>query len=71
MGIGADGAMMFWYKTKDNYKCLSVYLSEYQSGKRVSHEKIAEIFFNGTESTDTGNLNTENDYMYVHHVPLC
>ena len=31
-----------------------VYLSEYQSGKRVSHEKIAEISFNGTESTETG-----------------
>lgn len=40
--------------TKDNYKSLSVYLSEYQSGKRVSHEKIAEISFNGTESTETG-----------------
>ena len=43
---GADGVMMFRYKTKDNYKCLFVYLSEYQSGKRVSHEKIAEISFN-------------------------
>ena len=51
---GADGVMMFRYKTKDNYKCLFVYLSEYQSGKRVSHEKIAEISFNGTESTETG-----------------
>lgn len=51
---GTDGVMMFRYKTKDNYKCLFVYLSEYQSGKRVSHEKIAEISFNGTESTETG-----------------
>ena len=51
---GADGVMMFRYKTKDNYKCLFVYLSEYQFGKRVSHEKIAEISFNGTESTETG-----------------
>ena len=63
---GADGVMMFRYKTKDNYKCLFVYLSEYQSGKRVSHEKIAEISFNGTESTETGMIAVSYTHLRAH-----
>ena len=37
---GIDGTMMFRYNSKDTFQTLYVYLSEYQSGKRISHKKL-------------------------------
>ena len=37
---GIDGTMMFRYNSKDTIQTLYVYLSEYQSGKRISHKKV-------------------------------
>jgi len=35
---GIDGTMMFRYNSKDTFQALYVYLSEYHSGKQVSHK---------------------------------
>ena len=39
---GIDGTMIFRYHSKDTFKRI-IYLSEYQSGKRVSHKKVLEL----------------------------
>ena len=51
---GVDGTMMFRYNSKDAFKILSIYLSEYQSGKRVSHKKVLEISYEDIKSSKNG-----------------
>ena len=41
---GIDGTMMFRYNSKDTFQALYVYLSEYHSGKRVSHKRDFDNF---------------------------
>ena len=42
---GIDGTMMFRYNSKDTFQTLYVYLSEYHSGKRVSHKRVLELSY--------------------------
>lgn len=51
---GVDGTMMFRYNSKDAFKILSIYLSEYQSGKRVSLKKVLEISYEDIKSSKNG-----------------
>ena len=47
---GIDGTMMFRYNSKDTFQTLYVYLSEYQSGKRISHKKVLELSYEDVKS---------------------
>ena len=51
---GIDRTMMFRYNSKDTFKTLYVYLSEYQSGKRISHKKVLELSYENEKSAKNG-----------------
>ena len=51
---GIDGTMMFRYNSKDTFQALYVYLSEYHSGKRVSHKRILELSYEDVKSAKNG-----------------
>ena len=51
---GIDGTMMFRYNSKDTFQALYVYLSEYHSGKRVSHKRVLELFYEDVKSAKNG-----------------
>lgn len=40
---GTDGAYLFHYFTKDEFKTLTIYVSEYQSGTLISKSKVADL----------------------------
>ena len=48
---GIDGTMMFRYNSRDTFKTLSIYLSEYQLGQRVSHKKVLELSYEDVKSS--------------------
>jgi transcriptional regulator with XRE-family HTH domain len=41
---GVDGAFLFRYTASDQFKTLTLYISEYQSGERISKEKMVASF---------------------------
>lgn len=45
---------MFRYNSKDTFQTLYVYLSEYQSGKRISHKKVLELSYEDVKSAKNG-----------------
>ena len=51
---GIDGTMMFRYNSKDIFQALYVYLSEYHSGKRVSHKRVLELSYEDVKSAKNG-----------------
>ena len=51
---GIDGTMMFRYNSRDTFKMLSIYLSEYQLGQRVSHKKVLELSYEDVKSSTNG-----------------
>ena len=51
---GIDGTMMFRYNSKDTFQALYVYLSEYHSGKRVSHKRVLELSYEDVKSAKNG-----------------
>ena len=51
---GIDGTMMFRYNSKDTFQALYVYLSEYHSGKRVSHKRVLELSYEDVKSAKKG-----------------
>ena len=51
---GIDGIMMFQYNSRDTFKTLSIYLSEYQLGQRVSHKKVLELSYEDVKSSTNG-----------------
>lgn len=42
---GTDGAFLFKYSAKEGYKTLTLYLSEYHSGKLTNKRKVADISY--------------------------
>ena len=44
---GTDGAYLFHYFTKDEFKTLTIYVSEYQSGTLISKSKVADLDYDG------------------------
>ena len=51
---GVDGAYLFRYSTKDKCRKLTIYVSEYQSGKLVSKEEIFGITYDEMETSPEG-----------------
>lgn len=51
---GADGAFLFKYFTKDEFKTLTVYMSEYRSGKLITKEETAAFVYEDIDFTSGG-----------------
>ena len=51
---GTDGAYLFNFYAKEEYKTLTIYLSEYQSGKLINKSKVADLDYEGIESAKRG-----------------
>lgn len=51
---GIDGAFLFKYSTRDKFKKLTVYMSEYRSGKLITKNKVADLAYEDIESTSEG-----------------
>ena len=49
---GADGAYLF--NAKEEYKTLTIYLSEYQAGELINKSKVADLDYDGIESAKRG-----------------
>lgn len=51
---GADGAYLFNFYAKEQYKTLTIYLSEYQAGELINKSKVADLDYDGIESAKRG-----------------
>ena len=51
---GADGAYLFNFYAKEEYKTLTIYLSEYQAGELINKRKVADLDYDGLESAKRG-----------------
>ena len=51
---GADGAYLFNFYAKEEYKTLTIYLSEYQAGDVIHKSKVADLDYDGLESAKRG-----------------
>ena len=51
---GADGAYLFNFYSKEEYKTLTIYLSEYQAGELINKSKVADLDYDGLESAKRG-----------------
>ena len=72
---GTDGAYLFHYFTKDEFKTLTIYVSEYQSGTLISKSKVADLDYDGIDSPSRGVIAVVPDfesfkaiYNYVRHL---
>ena len=48
---GTDGAYLFNFYVKEEYKTLTIYLSEYQAGELINKSKVAELDYDGRSAT--------------------
>lgn len=51
---GTDGAYLFNFYVKEEYKTLTIYLSEYQAGELINKSKVADLDYYGLESAKRG-----------------
>lgn len=51
---GTDGAYLFDFYVKEEYKTLIIYLSEYQAGELINKSKVADLDYDGLESAKRG-----------------
>lgn len=51
---GTDGAYLFKFYAKEEYKTLTIYLSEYQAGELINKSKVADLHYDGIESAKRG-----------------
>ncbi|RGF03960.1 helix-turn-helix domain-containing protein [Ruminococcus sp. AM22-14LB] len=51
---GTDGAYLFNFYSKEEYKTLTIYLSEYQAGELINKSKVADLDYDGLESAKRG-----------------
>ena len=51
---GTDGAYLFNFYSKEEYKTLTIYLSEYQAGELLNKSKVADLDYDGLESAKRG-----------------
>ena len=51
---GTDGAYLFNFYSKEEYKTLTIYLSEYQAGDLINKSKVADLDYDGLESAKRG-----------------
>ena len=59
---GTDGAYLFHYFTKDEFKTLTIYVSEYQSGTLISKSKVAALDYDGIDSPSKGVIAVVPDF---------
>lgn len=59
---GTDGAYLFHYFTKDEFKTLTIYVSEYQSGTLISKSKVAALDYDGIDSPSRGVIAVVPDF---------
>lgn len=48
--------MLFHYDTNKQFNLISMYLTEYQKGKKISHKEVCEFYINPSQGTDKGNI---------------
>lgn len=51
---GTDVAYLFNFYVKEEYKTLTIYLSEYQAGELINKSKVADLDYDGIESAKRG-----------------
>ena len=51
---GVDGALLFKYSSRDKFKMLTVYMSEYRSGKLIAKNKVADLTYEEAASASEG-----------------
>ena len=51
---GADGAYLFNFYAKEEYKTLTIYMSEKQAGELINNSKVADLDYDGLESAKRG-----------------
>lgn len=54
--ISQDGAFIYDFKTSDKYKSLTLYCTEYRSGKLVSKETVGSFGYGDLDSPKSGQL---------------
>ena len=59
---GTDGAYLFNFYVKEEYKTLTIYLSEYQAGEFKNKSKEAELDYDGLESAKRGEKPVQKDF---------
>ena len=59
---GTDGAYLFHYFTKDEFKTLTIYVSEYQFGTLISKSKVADLDYDGINSPSRGVIAVVPDF---------
>ena len=59
---GTDGAYLFHYFTKDEFKTLTIYVSEYQAGTLISKSKVADLDYDGIDSPSRGVIAVVPDF---------
>lgn len=59
---GADGAYLFNFYAKEEYKTLTIYLSEYQAGELINKSKVADLDYDGLESAKRGVIAVVPDF---------
>lgn len=59
---GADGAYLFNFYAKEEYKTLTIYLSEYQAGELINKSKVADLDYDGLESAKRGVISVIPDF---------
>ena len=59
---GTDGAYLFHYFTKDEFKTLTIYVSEYQSETLISKSKVADLDYDGIDSPSRGVIAVVPDF---------
>ena len=59
---GADGAYLFNFYAKEEYKTLIIYLSEYQAGELINKSKVADLDYDGIESAKRGAIAVIPDF---------
>lgn len=59
---GTDGAYLFHYFTKDEFKTLTIYVSEYQPGTLISKSKVADLDYDGIDSPSRGVIAVVPDF---------
>lgn len=59
---GTDGAYLFHYFTKDEFKTLTIYVSEYQFGTLISKSKVADLDYDGIDSPSRGVIAVVPDF---------
>lgn len=57
-----DGAYLFHYFTKDEFKTLTIYVSEYQFGTLISKSKVADLDYDGINSPSRGVIAVVPDF---------